>query len=518
MRRYRLLGVDVALVIVATVLAVTVRDNLSLSLSRLAELSPYFATSVIAALVAFPLLGLDRSIWRFSSSSDYWRLLTGMAIVSSAALLSTFTLNRMDGVARAMPILQFIIGSGLMVAAREMYRVRRAARDARRVPVEPLQTVQNVPLDTTLVVGLSRLTELYLQSVAELGGGHVRVAGVLGRSDRHVGRMFASYPILGLPEDVERVLVDLQAHGEIVSRIVVTAGPDSLSEAAHEALLRVERSSGIQLQFLADDLGFVRESRIAEDAPAEPKRLDLSQGFNISPEALEAIARRPYWKVKRFLDVVSAGVLLILLVPAFALVALLVGSTIGSPIVFWQQRPGLYGWPFRLLKFRTMGPAQSRSGRKLSDEERTSSAGNLLRRLRMDELPQLINILRGEMSFVGPRPLLPRDQSDTHRARLLVRPGLTGWAQIVGGRAISAEDKAALDVWYVHNASFLLDLRIVLSTIPIVIFGERTSHELIGRAWRDLLAAGVIGGDLAIAVRQRLDSGVPSLVAPPVSS
>ena len=119
------------------------------------------------------------------------------------------------------------------------------------------------------------------------------------------------------------------------------------------------------------------------------------------------------------------------------LAAVLVGASVGLPVLFWQQRPGLGGRPFRVYKFRTMRAAHSSDGRRLSDKERVSQMGTLMRRLRLDELPQLFNIFRGDMSFIGPRPLLPCDQSDAYRARLLVRPGLTGWAQVVGGRDIS---------------------------------------------------------------------------------
>jgi lipopolysaccharide/colanic/teichoic acid biosynthesis glycosyltransferase len=127
-----------------------------------------------------------------------------------------------------------------------------------------------------------------------------------------------------------------------------------------------------------------------------------------------------------------------------------------------------------------------------------------MRRLRLDELPQLFNILRGDMSFIGPRPLLAIEQSDGLRARLLVRPGLTGWAQVVGGRDISAEDKAALDVWYVRNASLALDLEIMARTIPMVLFGERISRHLIEQAWRDLKDGGVLKGDLAYDISNGL--------------
>src|SRR5262249_44688585 len=162
---------------------------------------------------------------------------------------------------------------------------------------------------------------------------------------------------------------------------------------------------------------------------------------------------RPYWRIKRMMDFAGAACLLVVGLPLAVLVAMLVAIDVGLPATFWQERPGFGGSPFKLYKFRTMSAAHDTEGRRVPDQERLSMIGRFLRRARLDELPQLYNILVGEMSFVGPRPLLPVDQHPAHAARLLVRPGLTGWAQVIGGREISAEDKTALDVWYVHNAS-----------------------------------------------------------------
>jgi lipopolysaccharide/colanic/teichoic acid biosynthesis glycosyltransferase len=191
-------------------------------------------------------------------------------------------------------------------------------------------------------------------------------------------------------------------------------------------------------------------------------------------------------------------------------VALFVAASVGFPVIFWQRRPGLGGRSFHLYKFRTMGAAHSADGRRLTDAERVHRVGNFLRRTRLDELPQLLNILRGDMSFVGPRPLLPRDQPKSC-ARLLVRPGLTGWAQVVGGRDIPPEDKAALDVWYVRNASLLLDLEIVLRTAPIVFFGERISERLIARARRELPEPETIQGKLAYGIETSLHIVSPNM-------
>jgi lipopolysaccharide/colanic/teichoic acid biosynthesis glycosyltransferase len=133
-----------------------------------------------------------------------------------------------------------------------------------------------------------------------------------------------------------------------------------------------------------------------------------------------------------------------------------------------------------------MGTAYAPDGRRVSDSERLSFIGCLLRRWRLDELPQLYNVLIGTMSFVGPRPLLPGDQFAGMPERLAVRPGLTGWAQIHGGRDLTASDKAALDLWYIKNASLRVDLRILLATLRMILFGERADPVAIRQAWREL--------------------------------
>ncbi len=133
-----------------------------------------------------------------------------------------------------------------------------------------------------------------------------------------------------------------------------------------------------------------------------------------------------------------------------------------------------------------MRAAHDGDGKRIADDERQSRLGRFLRRSRLDELPQIFHILAGEMSFVGPRPLLPADQGPQHAGRLVVRPGLTGWAQVNGGREVSADDKAAMDIWYVHNASFRLDLVIIARTVRTVLFGEHMNGDAVEQARRAL--------------------------------
>jgi sugar transferase EpsL len=173
--------------------------------------------------------------------------------------------------------------------------------------------------------------------------------------------------------------------------------------------------------------------------------------------------------VKAVLDRALAGVALVACLPVLAVVALAVRVVLGRPVIFRQRRPGYRGAPFDLLKFRTM---RAGSG---SDEERSTRLGRFLRSTSLDELPELLNVLRGEMSLVGPRPLLTQylDRYTPEQARRhLVPPGLTGWAQVNGRNAIGWEERLALDVWYVDHWSLLLDLRILART-SLVVLGRR---------------------------------------------
>jgi lipopolysaccharide/colanic/teichoic acid biosynthesis glycosyltransferase len=193
-----------------------------------------------------------------------------------------------------------------------------------------------------------------------------------------------------------------------------------------------------------------------------------------------------YGYVKRAFDILAALIVSVFFAPILLLVAALVALDVGLPLVFWQKRPGRFGRPFKLFKFCTMRPAHDERGKRVPDENRLSLVGRLLRGTRLDELPQLYNILVGEMSFVGPRPLLPIDQPVETSARLLVRPGLTGLAQVHGGRDITPEEKNALDIWYVRKASLWLDIKILLRTPIVMMRGERVDHYRLRAAWAEL--------------------------------
>lgn len=191
--------------------------------------------------------------------------------------------------------------------------------------------------------------------------------------------------------------------------------------------------------------------------------------------------------IKRFIDIGIAAVALLLAAPLLLVVAIAVRVNLGSPVLFRQQRPGLHGRPFTMVKFRTMRDAIGRDGKSLPDAERLTPFGKLLRSTSLDELPELWNVLRGEMSLVGPRPLLMEylDRYTPEQARRHeVRPGVTGWAQVNGRNALSWDERFRLDVWYVEHRSLRLDLKILTRTLTMVL--RRTGVNAHGEATMSL--------------------------------
>jgi sugar transferase EpsL len=184
--------------------------------------------------------------------------------------------------------------------------------------------------------------------------------------------------------------------------------------------------------------------------------------------------------MKRVIDLVISVILLIVASPILFAVAIMIHGKMGPPILFKQERPGLYGRPFFLYKFRTMTNGQDDQGNILSDQRRLTKLGLFLRKYSLDEFPQLVNVIKGEMSLVGPRPLLMEYlpiYTDDQKLRHNVKPGITGWAQVNGRNTITWEEKFNHDNWYVENQSILLDLKIIWLTMIKVIKKEGITYQ-----------------------------------------
>jgi lipopolysaccharide/colanic/teichoic acid biosynthesis glycosyltransferase len=469
-----LLLADLVLIGLATMAAFVFRDSFDLLGDKWLGWATYTALTVGVSLCVFLLAGINRSVYRFANLNDYLWLSSLTVIVVLATLAIGFLINRLDGVARTLPILQVILIIGALILARVAYRLFHARRTASKIPHDELDEVENV-----LVVGVNPVADLFIRSVDDLANGRIRISGVLAPSEHNLrGRRIGTHPVLGLLGEVDAVRSQLKVHGVEISRIVVTVDEAELSELDLSRLTALEADQGIVIDFFANRLGLTQRrgaARSAAPGAAMSGSLDEGLAGGTAPQGL-------YRFGKRLVDVSLATCLLIVLWPLVVLVSLIVWIDVGRPLLFWQQRPGQAGRPMRVFKFRTMSVAHDDDGHRVADLHRLSAVGAMLRARRLDELPQLFNILVGDMSFVGPRPLLPIDQPQDRRDRLRAKPGLTGWAQVMGGRAITAADKASLDAWYIENMSFALDIEIMLRTIPMVLFGERIDARAIKKA------------------------------------
>lgn len=416
-----------------------------------------------------------------TSMLDYLAISGAAVSIVMLTVGAGFLFNRLDGVARAMPILQVLLMICGLVGFRVLARLRHSVRTRSRIqPATEMMDGNAVPYESILVVGLGRIAELYVQSVEEFGAGTKRIVGLLGIADRHSGRRIHQQAILGPTDQVESILQNLEVHGVFVDRIVVTVPFANLPSSARQSLLNLSAGTNIKLELFAQQFEATRRP-----APRDSEQL---AALGIPPPntiaALPQILPRAttYWQVKRAFDLACSSILIITLLPVFLIVSLLTALDVGLPLFFWQQRPGVGKKPFRVYKFRTMHAAYDWNGNRIDDKDRSTLTGRLLRRTRLDELPQLLNIFIGQMSFVGPRPLLAVDQCDSNESRLMIRPGLTGWAQVNGGRLLSIPEKMSLDLWYLQNASFMVDVQIVIATVHMVLFGETRNEDAINRA------------------------------------
>jgi lipopolysaccharide/colanic/teichoic acid biosynthesis glycosyltransferase len=443
------------------------------------DLLPYLFISVGCTFVVFLVCGLDRTPWRYSSVSDHLQIIVLTVLVVLLTLGLTFAANRLAGVARSLPVLQAGLIISILISARAVAQLWFK----RQLNKNGNGHANGHSQETVLVVGVNTVTELFLLSVQELASQQIQVAGILAEESAMRGRAIRQKPILGTVDELQNILQSLEVHGVAVDRIVVATAADRLPPRALETLLEVEKTSNIVIHFLSERLGF-KDS----DSSATPSAISGREANIVSPvgDSDHANFVRSSFRLKRIVDVIGAAFLMLSLAPVTVVVAFIVALDLGFPLIFWQQRPGLYGRPFKMYKFRTLCAPHDEHWKRIPDDQRSSAVGQILRYTRLDELPQLYNVLVGDMSFVGPRPLLPCDQSPNYAVRLSVRPGITGWAQVNGGRIVSPSDKWILDIWYVNNASFVLDLKIVFRTVKTIFFGDRIDTQAIDQARRDL--------------------------------
>jgi lipopolysaccharide/colanic/teichoic acid biosynthesis glycosyltransferase len=442
------------------------------TIQRPAGVAIYCGIAFLISLLVFQWFQTSSPIARFYSIRDALELIKACVLIAVLAAVTTFLLTRLEEAPRSIPILHFMFLASGLLGARLLLRLR----DTRHRGQTP--GVLDGSVEHVLIIEASRLAWFFSKMVEELAPGSHQIVAILDQRPKLKHRSLNGYPIVGAPADLEKVIADYAAHGVRIDKVVVAAQPEDLPPVAWNEVSRVCGALDIGLQVLPERLMSERHAA-NENAASDPPQTEVPAPADI---ALSASLDRPFWKIKRGIDLAVTLIMAILLSPIILTVCLFVLLDVGTPVVFWQQRMGRNGVPLHLHKFRTLQTLFDRRTKEKREAQAPSPIGRFLRATRLDELPQLWDILAGDMSIIGPRPLLPIDQPQDSTFRLAVRPGLTGWAQICGGRLISIDEKNALDEWYIRNASFRLDLIIVMRTIWMLLCGERRDEKAIAAA------------------------------------
>lgn len=494
--RLELSPFDIFWAVAAPFVTLALRDPELLDLTGFPrELPPtyqYALVTIACSVLAFLLFKVSDGMSHFFSVHDVLAVCGAVAVtvVSSSAIL--FVITRMDGVPRSTPVIYgLVLGSG-MILARTVTRALHKETSPPRENVGPDSAPQN--LRRVLLIGADLFSATTIRLTDHQHPRTVQVVAALDPREALLGRSISGVKIVGHAQDLGAVVDEYAVHGVDIDEVWLSDDAASLTEAVLANL------SG---QCAERDLKFTRISEALNLTP----RGDAS-GFASRDDAEPAFDLNSYFKLKRVMDIVASSALLVALLPLALVAACLVLFDVGVPVLFWQQRIGLHSRKFLLYKFRTYHAPFDKNGERIPEDQRLSKLGRAIRAGRLDEIPQLLNVLVGDMSLIGPRPLLPVDQPSDPRLRLSVRPGITGWAQINGGTIVTPAEKDALDVWYVRHASFLLDLRIAVSTALFAVTGERMNHTALAQAidWRD----NNLGSVVAVGARARLERDAPS--------
>ena len=448
-------------------LALYIRDAYILSPDGAILAGSYCLVSLICSLIAFSAFGVAGGIPRYYSVHEVLDLTKVVIAGELMTCIVLFTFTRLEGIPRSTPAIHALIFGAGLVTARALAHLADKKRDLAERP-------HPAGAEHVILIGLSDLSVLYMKFLEARGRGHQRVIALLDEESRWIGRSVNGVRVFGPPAQLEALIEEFAVHGIRTDRVVVGGEADILSDEALTEIRRVCTRRDLEFVCVPDVFGLslAQQANSAQtDGVATP----------IGDAGL-ALALPRYFRCKRAIDFCAALMLAVALLPLWTVVAALTFLDLGSPILFWQQRTGLNGRQFLMYKFRTLQPSFDWHGQKTAEGQRLSWIGRLLRKTRLDELPQLLNVLVGDMSLVGPRPLLPHDQPAAPAVRLMVRPGITGWAQVNGGALLSPAEKEALDEWYIGRAGLAFDLRIAAITALSLIRADRRSAQALAQA------------------------------------
>ena len=460
---YRVFVLDAVVAVFAPLTALLLRNPLLFNDPNLPLIATYTCASFLFCSASFILFRIANSLPRFVSFQDAIQIFKAALTGVAATNIFMFSLTRLDEVPRSVPALQLL----LLVGGLNVTRMLRRAFIQRR-DMASCTTPGHAEEENTIVIGANKLAWFYLRMLDNFGAGNRRIVGLLDDDSYLYGRSIAGHVVLGSPDEAEALFHDFAMHGTPITKAVVCERNPQRAHALAARLETVCAAENIELEFLANQLGILEPS--------------LDTGAIGLDTVVTGRQLNSYFKVKRIIDVAVSGTAIFIFVPIYVTVAILILAESGLPVLFWQRRVGRGGQSMYVYKFRTMRKPVDRDGRYLSQTERRSPIGSFLRATRLDELPQLFNVLGGSMSLIGPRPLLPIDQPTSETSRLLITPGITGWAQVHGGNLISPEEKRLLDEYYVEHASLGLDALIFWRTIKTVLLGDAKVQATLPKA------------------------------------
>jgi lipopolysaccharide/colanic/teichoic acid biosynthesis glycosyltransferase len=469
--RPRFTPFDVACAIAAPFIALALRSPALLvpnsDWTASIEAYEYALLTIACALLFIAVFRPGDAMSRYLSLRDVYPIIAVAAASASLSATLSFLWNRLEAIPRSTPLIYMLVlivglGGGRLIA---QWRGLDRRRNAETGAGEPAYARR------AILIGVDRFSALAIKLTDCQTPRAVQIVAALDQRLQLLGRTVDGVKIVGGPEDLRAVIEEYKIHGVQIDEVWLSDGLAPVSVAAQSSLGEACADQGVQFKLLSEALNLTSAESTAPF---------------LAPNPVAAAPTLRYFKIKRAIEAPVAVLLLCCLAPIAAIVAGLVAYDVGAPLLFWQKRIGKDGRDFLLYKFRTYQAPFDRDGRSLTSPRAPSKIGAALRKCRLDEFPQLINILRGEMSLIGPRPLLPIDQPEDSRTRLLVRPGITGWAQVAGGTQLSAEEKDALDAWYIHHASPALDFQVVLRTVAYLFHGERKDDPTIEEAtsWR----------------------------------